>query len=166
MDTVQQNDFAMKLLADGLMGRFGLNLSRFWDKDLYTTFCDAVISSCHLLNRCVFLFKMVVFYWLSILGRLETSDISGSVFRRMRDLGINNGELAARMGVDPAQITRILKGKTNMTLKTLAKLKVALDFRLDSGFVYKGGKGNVSEPVALCARRDEGLDSRDERTDR
>ncbi|MCH3943874.1 MAG: helix-turn-helix transcriptional regulator [Atopobiaceae bacterium] len=63
-------------------------------------------------------------------------DISASVFKRMEELGISKSGLAKRMGVDNAVVTRIISGKQNITLKTIAKLEEALNFKLDSGFKY------------------------------
>lgn len=61
-------------------------------------------------------------------------DISGAVYARMEKLGISKRELAERMGVSPAQITKIIKGNQNMTLKTIAKLECALDMDITYGF--------------------------------
>ena len=74
-------------------------------------------------------------------------DISGSVYRRMKELGISKSELAERMGVSPAQITKIIKGNQNMTLKTIAKLEYALDMNMSYGFddpkPFSNDDGNV-----------------------
>lgn len=64
-------------------------------------------------------------------------DISGSIFRRMTELGMNQSELAEKTGMDRSQISRIITGKQNITIATLAKLEIALSFRLDKGFVYE-----------------------------
>lgn len=64
-------------------------------------------------------------------------DISASVYSRMEELGLMKKELASEMGVSPSQVSKILKGEQSMTLKTLAKLEVALDLDLSSGFVYR-----------------------------
>lgn len=63
-------------------------------------------------------------------------DISGSVYARMKELGITQNELAELCDMDRSQISRIITGKQNITLSTLAKLEVALSFRMDSGFRY------------------------------
>lgn len=63
-------------------------------------------------------------------------DISGSVFSRMNELGMTQSDLAAKTGMDRSQISRIITGKQNITLSTLAKLEVALSFRLDEGFTH------------------------------
>ena len=61
-------------------------------------------------------------------------DISGAIYARMEELGISKRELAERMSVSPAQITKIIKGNQNMTLKTIAKLECALDMDITYGF--------------------------------
>lgn len=61
-------------------------------------------------------------------------DISGAVYARMEELGMSKRELSERMGVSPAQITKIIKGNQNMTLKTIAKLECALDMDITYGF--------------------------------
>jgi len=60
--------------------------------------------------------------------------------RMMDDRDISQAELAKRMEVSPAQITKILSGKENLQLKTIAKVNKALgcdvvDFSLDDNFV-------------------------------
>lgn len=63
-------------------------------------------------------------------------DISGSVYTRMKELGITQNDLAELCDMDRSQISRIITGKQNITLGTLAKLEVALSFRMDQGFTY------------------------------
>ena len=63
-------------------------------------------------------------------------DISGSIYARMQELGMSQRDLAAAADMDPAQISRIIKGNQNVTIRTLAKLENVLDFRLDAGFRY------------------------------
>lgn len=41
-------------------------------------------------------------------------------------VGISQSELARRMGVTPAQVTKILSGQENLGLKTIAKVESAL----------------------------------------
>ena len=64
-------------------------------------------------------------------------DISSSVYSRMKELGITQNDLADLCGMDRSQISRIITGKQNITLSTLAKLEVALSFRMDQGFTYQ-----------------------------
>lgn len=61
-------------------------------------------------------------------------EISASVYKRMKELDLKGKDLADRMGVTPARISRIVSGEQSMTLKTLARLEVALDIDMGSGF--------------------------------
>ena len=63
-------------------------------------------------------------------------EISGSVYRRMKQLGMKNKDLAEKMGVSPARISRIIKGEQSMTLTTLARLETALDMDMSQGFSH------------------------------
>ena len=82
-------------------------------------------------------------------------DISGSVYARMQELGMSQRDLAAAADMDPAQISRIIKGSQNITIRTLAKLESVLDFRLDAGFRYhsepnKEFTASVENPCNRC----------------
>ena len=74
-------------------------------------------------------------------------DISGSVYTRMKELGMTQAELAERMGMDPGRLSRIIHGAPNLTLKTIAKLENALEFDLSSGFKYY--RNNRSDLIEL-----------------
>ncbi|SER36189.1 Helix-turn-helix [Parafannyhessea umbonata] len=62
--------------------------------------------------------------------------ISDSIRARMKELGMNQNELSFATGIGIGQISLIINGKQNMTLRTMARIEAALDFRLDSGFKY------------------------------
>lgn len=80
-------------------------------------------------------------------------DISGSVYVRTKELGLSAADLARRMGMDKGQLSKIMSGKGNITLKTIARLEEALDFRLDKGFRYEPVAPNsVSLEVEVPAR--------------
>lgn len=68
----------------------------------------------------------------------HNADISASAYKRMKELNITQGELADRMKMHPSQLSRLLSGEGNITVKTIARLETALSFRLDSGFIYTG----------------------------
>lgn len=68
------------------------------------------------------------------LAYFHSMDISASVYNRMKELGLSKSELAKRMNVFPAQITEIIKGNQNLTLKTIAELENALGVDLSEGF--------------------------------
>lgn len=61
-------------------------------------------------------------------------DISGSIYQRLRELRMSQSELAARLGVSAGRVSQIIKGDPGMSLRLLARLETALDFRLDTGF--------------------------------
>lgn len=48
----------------------------------------------------------------------------------LRRKGLTQAELAEKMGVTPTQISKMLSGKENIQLKTIAKLQLALDTSL------------------------------------
>ncbi|MBD5298677.1 MAG: helix-turn-helix transcriptional regulator [Bacteroides sp.] len=49
---------------------------------------------------------------------------------KMNDEGITQSQLAERMGCKQQQISKILKGRENLTLETLSRIEGALDIRL------------------------------------
>lgn len=79
-------------------------------------------------------------------------DISGSVYSRMRELSMSNKELAEKLGVTAGRVSQIIKGYTGMSLKVLAKLEVALDFRLDKGFFYMPHESGVTATAEIPVR--------------
>lgn len=56
--------------------------------------------------------------------------INEQIVSEMEKEGISRAELAARMDVDKAQVTRMLNGPTNITLKTLVSAASALGCRV------------------------------------
>ncbi len=52
--------------------------------------------------------------------------MSMKIRRIMAIEGINRSELARRMGVSPAHVTKLLSGQENITLKTIAKVESAI----------------------------------------
>jgi len=71
--------------------------------------------------------------------RLETQlyDLTEKICRKMDEKGINRTQLANRLDVTPAAITKILKGNSNFTLKTLLSLADALEMDLKIEFEEK-----------------------------
>jgi antitoxin component HigA of HigAB toxin-antitoxin module len=59
--------------------------------------------------------------WLNI-----SSDIALQVMDEMDKLDIKEHELAKRMGVSDQSVSKILKGRENLNLDTIAKLNIAL----------------------------------------
>ena len=58
---------------------------------------------------------------------------------RMEEQGVSRSELARRIGVSPAYVTKILRGSTNFTLDTMVKVARALD--CDLRCHLQGAKG-------------------------
>lgn len=53
--------------------------------------------------------------------------VTEEVARLMKQAGVNRTELAARMNVSKARVSRLLSGAPNMTLATLASIALALE---------------------------------------
>ena len=56
----------------------------------------------------------------------KSAQIAFAVRRELRIQGLSQQELAERMGVSPQHVGKLLKGKDNLTLETIAKLEKAL----------------------------------------
>ena len=56
-----------------------------------------------------------------------SNQIVDGVEKFMRDRGVSQQELAAKMGVSEGRVSQILSGDQNLTLKTLAGLAAALE---------------------------------------
>lgn len=83
----------------------------------------------------------------------HNADISASVCKRMKELNITQGALADRMKMHPSQLSRLLSGEGNITIRTIARLETALNFRLDSGFVYVGKVSFILEGPSSWSSR-------------
>lgn len=75
-------------------------------------------------------------------------DISGAIYTRLNELGMTQRDLAEKLGVTPGRISQIIKGYPGMSLKLLARIESALDFRLDSGFRYEASVSSSSKSVS------------------
>src|SRR5438309_11470638 len=60
-----------------------------------------------------------------------------NICRLMRDQQISRAEVAERLGVSRAYVTKVLNGNPNLTIKTLLKLSDALGRELAIHFVSK-----------------------------
>jgi transcriptional regulator with XRE-family HTH domain len=80
-------------------------------------------------------------YWLA--GPILV--FTESVVREMERQGITRTELARRLGTTPAYVTKILRGKVNFTLATMARLArvlgADLQVRLAAGSAAQGSLG-------------------------
>lgn len=65
-------------------------------------------------------------------------DFTEEICRLMEEEGIDRSELAERLGVSRAFITKILNGNPNLTLKTMMKLSMALNREFNIKMPPKG----------------------------
>jgi transcriptional regulator with XRE-family HTH domain len=69
----------------------------------------------------------------------------------MEDRGVNKSELARRLGVNRAYITQLLDGQTNMTLKKIADVMLALDSSLVVDTAPVGFETTITpKPADMC----------------
>ena len=62
---------------------------------------------------------------------LLLNQIGLRISRRRQDLGLSQRALAARLGMQPANISHIESGEQNVTIRTLCKLAEALDVTVE-----------------------------------
>lgn len=62
----------------------------------------------------------------------RSQKIAMEMLDRMELLGVNQKELAQRMGCTPQYVSKILKGKENLSLETICKIEDALDMEFKS----------------------------------
>lgn len=96
-------------------------------------------------------------YWLKY-----ARYITLQVLRAMDDQSITQVELAKRMGCTQQYVSNLLKGSSNMTLETIARLENALSIDLiKSALAYVHGYGSPvsSHPQYLNDSAGEELDS-------
>lgn len=78
----------------------------------------------------------------------HSQKVAIKVLRTIRELGITQKQLAEKMGMSPQMVNKIVKGKENLTLQTIAKLEealgVSLIFTENSRAIF--GKEYVIEP--------------------
>src|SRR6266446_6818704 len=54
-------------------------------------------------------------------------EFTNAMLTRMRQLNVSRSQLASKIGVNPAYISKILRGDTNFSLETMVKIANALD---------------------------------------
>jgi len=54
-------------------------------------------------------------------------EFTNAMLTRMRQLNVSRSKLASKIGVNPAYISKILRGDTNFSLETMVKIANALD---------------------------------------
>lgn len=68
----------------------------------------------------------------------RSQKIAMEMLDRMDFLGVNQKELARRMGCTPQYVSKVLKGKENLSLETLSKIEEALEMELQCVPSYAG----------------------------
>ncbi|MFA6770317.1 MAG: helix-turn-helix transcriptional regulator [Bacteroidales bacterium] len=61
---------------------------------------------------------------------MNSAKIALVILRAIKNCSMTQKELAERMGVKPQQISKIVKGKENLTLETIGKLEKALNLKI------------------------------------
>jgi len=64
--------------------------------------------------------------------------VTEAMVDRMMEMGLNRRDLAGRLGVSPAQVTRLLRGVNNFTVRTLVEVSRALDCDLSVALIPHG----------------------------
>jgi ribosome-binding protein aMBF1 (putative translation factor) len=67
----------------------------------------------------------------------KSQAVALQILSSLREQGLSQKELAARLKVSPQQINKLVKGQENLTLETIAKLSEALQVDL---FAVLAGK--------------------------
>lgn len=61
-------------------------------------------------------------------------EIAEQIFNMMESQNLNQSSLAKKLGVNRALISKILKARENLTLKSLCKISIALNANLTISF--------------------------------
>jgi transcriptional regulator with XRE-family HTH domain len=64
-------------------------------------------------------------------------DVATRVIDAMETKNVSRAELARRLNVSPAYVTKILRGHANLSLESLAKLAFALDLKWECILIHK-----------------------------
>ncbi len=82
-------------------------------------------------------------------------DVTEQIVAVMQEQEISRSELAERMGVSRAYITKLLRGEGNTTLRTLVRVALALDLRPQVSFVEPEPMDDEAQPDHESASRAE-----------
>lgn len=63
-------------------------------------------------------------------------DVLSDVSRIMKEKHLSKKDLAEKMNVSPAYITKIMRGSENLSMETIAKIAVAMDCEIKSPSIY------------------------------
>ena len=79
-------------------------------------------------------------YTVEFQTELAIIDLNEKIIAKMAKQKVSRVELANRLGVSKAFVTKLLNGNPNMTIKTIISLGLALDCQLYQDFYPKGFK--------------------------
>lgn len=79
-------------------------------------------------------------YSIDYQTELSIIDLNEKFIAKMEELKISRAELAKRLGVSKAFITKVLNGNPNMTIKTIISIALALDCQLYQDIYPRGFK--------------------------
>lgn len=79
-------------------------------------------------------------YTVDYQTELSIIDFNEKIIARMEELKINRAELAKRLGVSKAFVTKLLNGNPNMTIKTMISIANALGCQLYQDIYPRGFK--------------------------
>jgi len=77
--------------------------------------------------------------------------ITEKIVARMEELGINRADLAERLNVSKAYITKLLRGDVNFTLKSLIALAAALEADITIDFMPRSGSRRMQKHSGMRA---------------
>jgi len=78
----------------------------------------------------------------------QSQDIALKVLLRLEFLGWSKRDLAKRMQVSPQQVSKVVRGTENLTLKTIVKLQEVLEIPLLASY-YENNIENLKEEVGV-----------------
>ncbi len=88
-------------------------------------------------------------------------EITENALRIMQAEGINRLQMARRMDVSRAYVTRLFNAPPNLTLETIARLALALEMRAEVSFALLSGKScpaeSQTEPASITPKHTPGL---------
>lgn len=74
-------------------------------------------------------------------------DLNEQILGRMDELGLRNKDLADLLGVSRSYVSRLLDGRPNLTIRSLAAIAIALDTQLTVGLQAKAIAWREATPV-------------------
>lgn len=80
----------------------------------------------------------------------KSAKIALAIRRELRLKGMTQQDLAAKMGLSPQYVGRILKGQENLTLETISKLEAAIGISLVSLGNERQVETKVVETQIIC----------------